>query len=236
MPPPFLCWLVLPERQRRSYLYRARTRASRPWHFFHELLRVPHQEVVADRLKSCGFPPWARHDFGFCDEAAEDIVAEGEWARWRPALHRARGRIVGAVLLSAPEAAVSQLQLHSAEHRVWERGTLPSLKPRLATFKVLDVFALGNFMWLSALLAANDPMLHPVYSSQKGSDFDGAAWDYITDQCVQNPSFSKLNVIQNVSAKNGIPKHGSKRKLFKTRFEMFLKHVRTLQFYKSRIW
>ena len=192
MPPPFLCWLVLPERQRRSYLYRARTRASRQWHFFHELLRVPHQEFVANQLKSCGFPPWAHYDFGFVDEAEGD-----EWARWRPALHRARGRIIEAVLLSGPEAAVSQLQLHSAKHRVWERGTLPSLRSRLATFKVLDVFALGNFMWPSALLAANDPMLHPVYSSQKGSEFGGAAWDYITDQCVQDPSFSNFECDSN---------------------------------------
>ena len=145
---------------------------------------------MANRLKSCGFPPWAHCDFGFGDE--DEGESGDEWATWRPALHRARGRIVGAVLLSGPEAAVSQLQLHSAEHRVWERGTLPSLKSRLATFKVLDVFALGNFMWPSALVAANDPMLHPVYSSQKGSEFYGAAWDYITDQCVQDPSFSNF--------------------------------------------
>lgn len=191
---PFLVWLVLPERQRGSRLYECRARESRQWRFFHELLKQPHRDVVDSRLAAAKFPPWPN---GIADDTTDDVVPEDKWAQWRAALSRARGRVVGAVILSAPEAAVNQLQLHSGEHRVWECGTLPSLKSRLATFKVLDVFALGNFMWPSGCEAANrgnDPRLHPVYSTQRAtrSDSAGAAWDCVTDQCAQDQFFSNF--------------------------------------------
>ena len=200
---PFLVWLVAPERSRRSRLYERRVTASRHWCFFHELLKQPDKDVINSRLAAAKFPPWPdveadgrQHD----DHAAVDYdrgeaeawvdrldLPEAPWSQWRArcghALRRARGRVVGAAILSAPSAAINQLQLHTSEHRVWERGTLPSLKSRLATFKVLDVFAFGNFMWPSAVLAANDPMLHPVYTSNR-SDCQGA-WDCVTNTCVQ---------------------------------------------------
>jgi hypothetical protein len=86
-----------------------------------------------------------------------------DWSLHNEMLFKARGRIVGGAILAIPgEAAVSELQLSSAEHRTLRNACLPVLRDRLVAYKIWDVFALGKFAHMDSELDANSPMLHPV--------------------------------------------------------------------------
>ena len=167
-----LVWLVQ-KQPRFGKVSRAETlqvgtgRKTPDWHFHPSVLEQWDWDVVNARLKDSGFPPWPRSAergkfvHGFLTGDVDNV--EDDWSPFKSRLYKARGRIVGGAIIDLPgEVAISELQLHSAEHRVWCHGTLPMLRDRLAAFKILDVFALGSFASNAAGLQADSQMLHPA--------------------------------------------------------------------------
>ena len=131
-------------------------------------------DVVNARLKLSGYPPWPayaeRGKFQNHLLAGDEDNVEDDWSPFKAKLYRARGKIVGAAMILLPgEVAVSELQLHSSEHRAWSHGTLPGMRDRLTAFKILDVFALGYFASSGADLDCGSPLLHPVSASASQS-------------------------------------------------------------------
>ena len=111
---------------------------------------------------------------------------ENEWSPYKSRLFKARGRIVGGAIIELPgEPAVSEMQLHSAEHRVWCHGMLPVHRQRMATFKILDVFALGHFATKAGDLQANSAVLHPAPRQDKVDNYSADVFEMLPG-CVQD--------------------------------------------------
>ena len=140
-------------------------------------VEFPHKSCDAVRLGRCQRAPEAfgppaiaaYHERGKFQNyllVGDGDNAEDDWSLFKAKFYRARGKIVGAAIISLPgDVAVFLLQLHSLEHRAWSHGTLPGVRNRMAAFKILDMSALGSFASSGADLDCGSPLLHPVSAS-----------------------------------------------------------------------
>ena len=156
-------------------------------------------DVINCRLSAAGFPPWPNNNrtgnAATCASPDFDIEDTGPWAAYSSQLHHAVGRIVGAAVVDPPGTiAVTQLQMHIAEHRVWHTGMAPHMHGRLVTFKIIDIVAIGSFMWPESPLRAQESIIHPVVKEVRGHKSGEAkkmTFDTMSDDCVKDLFISK---------------------------------------------
>ena len=197
-----LIWLVLPEQR----LGRANERIDNVkrcykssstlalWKFWNQFMGPAEMDVINWRLFAVGFPPWPNNswtgDAAKCASHDFDIKDTGPWAAYSSQLHHAAGRILGAAVVDAPGTlAVTQLQMHTAEHRVWHTGAAPHMHGRLVTFKIIDIVAIGSFMWPEFPVCTQESILHPVVKEVRGHKSGRAkkiTFDTLSDDCVKD--------------------------------------------------
>ena len=202
-----MIWLVLPEIRKGHFFLSARDlreeehdTANRSWQFWDILLQDCDRDVIDRRLQAAGFPPWPRRWSLSQESNFGKFANDDPWYDYQSRLHRARGRIVGAAIIAAPQAAVTELQKHSAEHRVWVSGTLPSLRRRFCTCKLIDVMAIGSFMYTSGDVDCGSDVLHAIVQKETKRL---PAFDALMDACVQDPSLSNVQQVSNSETRFG---------------------------------